>query len=91
LCRTSRHETTAGGKNIDSVQAKKTFFFTPINRAHLSEFEIFIKRLLMVGPAPCEWNVLRATDGERFVPRGKGYDFSRDLITARIKRWMQSP
>jgi hypothetical protein len=43
----------------------------------------------MVGPAPGEWNVLRATDGERFVASGKGYDFARDLLTARTKRWMQ--
>jgi hypothetical protein len=34
--------------------------------------------------------VLRATDGERFVVIDKEYDFSRDLLTARTKRWMQS-
>jgi hypothetical protein len=38
----------------------------------------------MVGPQKSEWNVLRTTDGERFVVIDKGYDFSGDLITAKI-------
>jgi len=44
----------------------------------------------MVGPVPSEWHVLRATDGERFVVIFKGYDFSGDLLTARIRQLMRS-
>ena len=33
----------------------------------------------MVGPVSNESNVLRATDGERFVFTLKGYDFARDF------------
>jgi hypothetical protein len=44
----------------------------------------------MVGPAPGEWNVLRATDGERFVINNKGMIFSGDLLTAGTMRLMQT-
>ena len=43
----------------------------------------------MVGPAAGEWNLLRATDGERFVGRRKNNGFWGELLTARIKRLMR--
>jgi len=43
----------------------------------------------MVGPVPGESNVLRATDGERFVVSYKNNGFMGELLTAMIIRLMQ--
>jgi len=44
----------------------------------------------MVGPVPGEWNLLRATDGERFVVSYKNNGFWGELLTSRIKRLLRS-
>jgi len=38
----------------------------------------------MVGPVPGEWNLLRATDGERFVVNYKNNGFWGELLIAKI-------
>jgi hypothetical protein len=44
----------------------------------------------MVGPAPGESNLLRATDGERFVVNYKNNGFWGELLIAKIKRSKRS-
>jgi len=44
----------------------------------------------MVGPVAGEWNVLRATDGERFVVSYKNNGFMGELLTATIIRLMEN-
>jgi len=42
-------------------------------------FRFKLARLLVVGPPANEWTLLRDTDGERFVARRQGYDFSGEF------------
>ena len=54
------------------------------------QIAIFVRELLMVGPVPGEWNLLRATDGERFVVTFKNNGFWGELLTAKTKGLMRS-
>jgi hypothetical protein len=68
-------------KDFFSSLATKPDLFSDCNLRH---------RLLMVGPVQGEWNVLRTTDGERFVVLTKDNGFWGELLTARIKGLMRS-
>jgi len=40
-----------------------------------------MRSLLIVGPATSEWNLLRETDGERFVAVKEEYGFSGEFVS----------
>ena len=64
---------------------KKLFSLTGDQTKLCFQIAIFVQRLLMVGPVPGEWNLLRATDGERFVVTQKNNGFWGELLTAKTK------
>jgi hypothetical protein len=68
---------------------KKFLFLYWVNKPVLFSSCNICQRLLMVGPAASEWNVLRTTDGERFVVALKNNGFWGELLTARIKSFMR--
>jgi hypothetical protein len=60
---------------------RKILFVQSDDDEYRSVFEFNLDAgLLIVGPARSEWNVLRATDGERFVVTDKGHDFSGEFV-----------
>jgi hypothetical protein len=58
----------------------QNIFLLPPTNDPVSFFKTDLReRLLMVGPCSSEWNVLRDTDGERFVRSSKAAIFMENL------------
>ena len=90
---TARQQTTTATLNLhepDDLELKKFSFLWLATKSNLYSNCNLRQRLLMVGPAPGEWNLLRATDGERFVVNYKNNGFPGELLIAKIERAIRS-